>query len=117
MIGLNVLKYNQANLLGRGSSMFLPVFDAVRFWDVVAEAGKPATVLRWPLTFPAGAEKARVLSGLGTPDLRGGLGNHTFYSDSQDLIERGTERRTPSGRVERRPGQLRGPGAQSRFDR
>ena len=50
------------------------------FWEALSEAGVPTTVVRWPITFPAEDVHGRVLSGLGAPDLRGGLGSYTFYS-------------------------------------
>ena len=42
----------------------------------------PATLLRVPCQFPAAPGRAHTLTGLGTPDLLGGYGTFTFYSES-----------------------------------
>ncbi len=55
------------------------------FWDVLSEAGVPSTVLRCPCTYPADRLRGRVLSGMGVPDLRGGLGTGTFCSTDQKI--------------------------------
>lgn len=91
LIELGVLKRNQRNLLGLGSSMFLPVREGVGFWEIIARSNLPSTTLRWPVTFPPQAEKSRLLSGLGVPDILGGLGRYSFYSDSKDLLGEGAK--------------------------
>lgn len=52
-------------------------------WEVLADAGAPAVILRCPCTFPPDSMKGRMLSGMGVPDLRGGLGTSTFYSSAE----------------------------------
>ena len=86
LVELAILKPNPRNYLGRGSSMFLPVLKGQTFWDQAAAAGQPATVLRWPVTFPATDGPARLLAGLGTPDIKGGLGRYGFYTDSRNEL-------------------------------
>jgi predicted AlkP superfamily phosphohydrolase/phosphomutase len=86
LVELAILKHNPRNYLGRGSSMFLPVLKGQTFWDQAAAQGQPATVLRWPVTFPAAEGPARLLTGLGTPDIKGGLGRYGFYTDSRDEL-------------------------------
>lgn len=49
-------------------------------WEVLARAGVPSTILRCPCTYPPDAAASRMLSGMGVPDVRGGLGTATFYS-------------------------------------
>ncbi len=49
-------------------------------WEVLSKAGIPSTVIRCPCTYPPDNFKGRMLSGMGVPDLRGGLGTNTFYS-------------------------------------
>jgi predicted AlkP superfamily phosphohydrolase/phosphomutase len=49
-------------------------------WDLLAAAGRASTVLRCPCTYPADSANGRMLSGMGVPDLRGGLGTTTFYT-------------------------------------
>lgn len=53
------------------------------FWLRAAKAGHKATVVRWPVTFPAQGEGVRMLAGLGTPDVKGTLGRYTFYTDRE----------------------------------
>lgn len=57
----------------------------VPVWDLLARADLPATVLRFPCTYPADPLKGRMLSGMGVPDLRGGLGTGTFYTTAEGL--------------------------------
>lgn len=71
--GLSVLK--------KGRAGFEPAFAGTPFWDVVAKAGLPAVVLRWPLTFPPGQGGARILPGLGAPDIKGRLGNYLYLAE------------------------------------
>jgi predicted AlkP superfamily phosphohydrolase/phosphomutase len=54
----------------------------VPFWQVLARAGVPATVLRCPCTFPPDPDGARMLAGVGVPDLRGSQGSGTFYTQN-----------------------------------
>lgn len=61
-------------------------------WQVLDEAGLPSTVIRCPCTYPPDAFGGRMLSGMGVPDLRGGLGTATFYSTAPDLSAGENER-------------------------
>jgi predicted AlkP superfamily phosphohydrolase/phosphomutase len=49
-------------------------------WELLKAAGRRATVLRCPCTYPPDPIRGRMLSGMGVPDLRGGLGTATFYT-------------------------------------
>ncbi len=49
-------------------------------WEILASAGIPSTVVRCPCTYPPDPVRGRMLSGMGVPDLRGGLGTSTFYT-------------------------------------
>lgn len=49
------------------------------FWKLVGEKGILTTVLRVPFTFPPEKFKGQMLSGLGTPDLRGTQGSFTAF--------------------------------------
>jgi predicted AlkP superfamily phosphohydrolase/phosphomutase len=53
------------------------------FWSIVAGKGISAAVMRVPFTFPPEKFPGVMLSGLGTPDLRGSQGSFTFYSDQK----------------------------------
>src|SRR5688500_6983804 len=46
-------------------------------WELLSKAGIPSIVLRCPCTYPPDKLKGRMLSGMGVPDIRGGLGTST----------------------------------------
>ncbi len=71
----------KASRFGFGGGQYVPPVKATPFWERAAEAGAKATVVRWPVTFPAQGAGVRMLSGLGTPDVRGTLGHYSFYVD------------------------------------
>ena len=64
-------------------------------WQLLSEAGLPSVVLRCPVTFPPDRIKGRMLSGVGVPDLRGGLGTSTFYCSEAHLTPQETEKILP----------------------
>src|SRR5262245_3100077 len=49
-------------------------------WTLLSAAGISSCILRCPCTFPPDDIRGRMLSGMGVPDLRGGLGTSTFYT-------------------------------------
>ncbi len=53
------------------------------FWTSLDEQGISCTVLRVPANFPPSAGEAVALSGMGTPDLLGGYGTFTFFTDDR----------------------------------
>ena len=53
------------------------------FWQVLNQRHIPATLLRVPCWFPAAADQAVTLTGLGTPDLLGSYGTFTYYSEEK----------------------------------
>jgi predicted AlkP superfamily phosphohydrolase/phosphomutase len=63
----------------------------VPIWELLAAAGVGSTVLRCPCTYPPDRVAGRLLSGMGVPDLRGGLGTSTFYSLSERDVPRESE--------------------------
>ena len=82
------------------------------FWKVAGEHGIFSSVLRVPFTFPPEKFYGNMLSGLGTPDLRGTQGSFSFYSETEqqstDIWEGMTEilEKTADGVFK---GRLRGP--------
>jgi predicted AlkP superfamily phosphohydrolase/phosphomutase len=102
---LAILRINPKNFLGGKGSMFLPVRNGTAFWEVVAELGIPSTVVRWPITFPPKNGKSRILSGLGVPDVKGGLGRYTFYTARE--IPENEEGRDKVVKVGVRDGQVK----------
>ena len=65
------------------------------FWQLLDDAGVPATLLRMPNNFPPLESKSRTLSGMGTPDLRGTFGTFSYFTD--DPLE--GARAVPGGRI------------------
>ncbi|HKW25152.1 MAG TPA: alkaline phosphatase family protein, partial [Terriglobales bacterium] len=57
----------------------------VPVWQRLSEAGVPSVVLRCPCTFPAESLQGSMLSGIGVPDLRGGQGTGTFYTQDRSV--------------------------------
>lgn len=51
------------------------------FWQFLSERGIPVTVDRVPSNFPPSPTKGNTLAGMGTPDLLGGYGTFSFYTD------------------------------------
>ncbi|HZC42936.1 MAG TPA: alkaline phosphatase family protein, partial [Acidobacteriaceae bacterium] len=55
--------------------------EAKTFWQILDKAGVPSIILRMPNNFPPLPTKSLTISGLGTPDLRGGYGTFTYFTD------------------------------------
>ncbi|MFC1596978.1 alkaline phosphatase family protein [Planctomycetota bacterium] len=51
------------------------------FWDLLVEHGVPSTLYRMPTEYPPGDRGARILAGLGTPDLLGAYGVTSYFTD------------------------------------
>jgi predicted AlkP superfamily phosphohydrolase/phosphomutase len=51
------------------------------FWQLLAQQGIPASVIRIPANFPPAESAAESLSGMGTPDLGGTFGTFSFFTD------------------------------------
>jgi predicted AlkP superfamily phosphohydrolase/phosphomutase len=64
----------------------------VPVWSVLTDAGIPSTVIRCPCTYPPDDIQGRMLSGVGVPDLRGGLGTSTFYTTGNDVSAENSEK-------------------------
>jgi len=77
---LGMLKYNRQNIFGTREKMFQPTCGSKFFWDYTAEAGIPSASIRWPMTFPPAQSDAKVLAGLGVPDIKGGLGRYSLLT-------------------------------------
>ncbi|HEY8517287.1 MAG TPA: alkaline phosphatase family protein [Candidatus Binatia bacterium] len=52
----------------------------VPFWDPLFDAGVDVEVYRMPGNYPPPPSDAKVLSGMGTVDLRGGYGTYTWFT-------------------------------------
>jgi predicted AlkP superfamily phosphohydrolase/phosphomutase len=64
----------------------------VPIWDLLTQAGIPSTVIRCPCTYPPDKIQGKMLSGVGVPDLRGGLGTSTFYTTQQGVRPESSEK-------------------------
>jgi predicted AlkP superfamily phosphohydrolase/phosphomutase len=71
----------QLAILRQGRLTYIPPYETKTFWGIASENGIPATILKWPLTFPATPGYGNILSGLGTPDIIGTLGRYTVFSN------------------------------------
>jgi predicted AlkP superfamily phosphohydrolase/phosphomutase len=71
------------SILQQGKLGYVKPYDTKTFWDIASERSVPATIIKWPLTFPANPILGTILSGLGTPDLRGTLGRYTFFTSGE----------------------------------
>jgi predicted AlkP superfamily phosphohydrolase/phosphomutase len=61
------------------------------FWEVAAGAGKKATIVHVPVTFPAeDFHEGHMLSGLGVPDVSGRVGKPFYFTSELDLKQGGT---------------------------
>lgn len=80
---LSIYKVNTDNILDKRDKRYLPVRHAKGFWNITSEAGVPTTVVRWPATFPPERVTGHFISGLGVPDVRGGLGRYSFYTTEE----------------------------------
>ncbi len=77
---LAILKMNPKNVFGKREAMFLPVMQENAFWDYTSDNGIPSTILKWPMTFQPKQNNAKLYSGLGVPDIKGGLGRYAYYT-------------------------------------
>lgn len=50
-------------------------------WKTLEEAGKTATIIRLPVTFPAEPLNGEMISGLATPDIRATIGKPSIYTN------------------------------------
>jgi len=100
--GLNPGKHNVFGFIDRDPKTYLPALtimkhksglfgvkylspmQATPFWKITSEAGLPTRIIRWPLTFPPDKIRGNMFPGLGVPDIKGLLGQYSFYS-SADL--------------------------------
>jgi len=57
------------------------------FWEYLAERDIPTTVFKVPANFPCQSEKVNMVSGMGTPDLRGGYGSFTLFTTAPHLFK------------------------------
>ena len=86
----------EAALPGGDGAAKMPVISndlrCKNFWDLLDAAGLESRVLQAACNFPAtGGPHTRLLSGLSTPDVRGGPGTFLLYTNGDFEFERGTD--------------------------
>lgn len=54
------------------------------FWNELEDHDVDCTVIRMPANFPPVKSSAKTLSGLGTPDIHGGYGIFTYFTDAAE---------------------------------
>ena len=60
------------------------------FWTTLTAQGVPVRMVKLPVDFPPDKGDAAILSGLGTPDMRGSQGSFTFFTDDARSINDNT---------------------------
>ena len=59
------------------------------FWEYLADEDIPASIFKMPANFPCRSDNCDMVSGMGTPDLHGGYGSFTLFTDSNGIDEAG----------------------------
>lgn len=57
------------------------------FWDYLTGHDIPASIFKIPANFPCNSQSAKMVSGMGTPDLRGGYGSFTVFTTAPDVFK------------------------------
>ncbi len=68
--------------------------QGIPFWEAASQAGKKATIVHVPVTFPAndfghGDHQGHLLSGLGVPDVSGRVGKPFYFTSELDFKRSG----------------------------
>ena len=58
------------------------------FWEYLAERDIPTTIFKMPANFPCTRGKVDMVSGMGTPDLRGGYGSFTVFTTAPESFKK-----------------------------
>ena len=58
------------------------------FWAYLAERDVPTTLFKMPANFPCEGGDIDMISGMGTPDLRGGYGNFTVFTTTPESFQK-----------------------------
>jgi predicted AlkP superfamily phosphohydrolase/phosphomutase len=65
--------------------------QGIPFWEAAATAGKKATIVHVPVTFPAtDFHEGHMLSGLGVPDMSGRVGKPFYFTSELDFKRSGS---------------------------
>ncbi len=69
------------------------------FWDYLEEKDIEATIFKIPGNYPPSKSKQRTVSGMGTPDITGGYGMYSLYTDDDDESSFENEKRLSPNKV------------------
>lgn len=58
------------------------------FWEYLAKQDVPTTIFKVPANFPCLGKNVNMVSGMGTPDLRGGYGSFTLFTTAPQLFKK-----------------------------
>lgn len=65
--------------------------QGIPFWEAAASAGRKATIIQVPVTFPAtDFHEGHMLSGLGVPDISGRVGKPFYFTSELDFKRSGS---------------------------
>ncbi len=81
----------KSKILKQNKVAYQRIYPARTFWEIASDKGIPATIIKWPLTFPATPIRGCLLTGLGTPDIRGTQGTYSFYTNQE--LEDGNDKK------------------------
>jgi len=56
------------------------------FWQILEDAGVPATVFKMPSNYPPVESKQRTLAGMNTPDLKGSYGMFSYFTNEAKAV-------------------------------
>ena len=56
------------------------------FWKALEDDGVESWIMRMPVNFPPSGFASRELTGMGTPELTGSLGEFSFFTSAQGCL-------------------------------
>ena len=72
-------------ILKQENGKYFPASKSRPFWKILEEKKIAASIVRWPLTFPADSLQGCMLTGLGTPEVQGMLNNYVRFTNKKNL--------------------------------
>ncbi len=90
-LGLNRYEQTRAFLPSRAVNLR----RGTPVWEILSEAGVESAIIRCPCTYPPAAFRGRLLSGMGVPDVRLGIGTSTFYTTAAHVPPAESEQVVP----------------------
>ncbi|MBL7197685.1 MAG: alkaline phosphatase family protein [Candidatus Omnitrophica bacterium] len=72
---------------GMIKTQYTSAMKGIPFWRILSQNNIQSTVIRFPVTFPPEKVNGRMLSGLGTIDIKGMLNSYSFYTDEDCKLD------------------------------